>query len=404
MTKGFSIAKSALLGAAVVMAGVTFAGRVANAQWFLTTNHFNIYSCNDATYGTSGAYFTNNPLYGTGTRGTYTPSCGANQTSNSNAAVITATETLRAATAQTLNIVAGRIAAVRTGSVQSGMRASLQDPDKKEFGLSGGAHEKGGVGLWAQGAYTRIKNSNSATIFDGNIITGLVGIDKKFVDDRLLVGLSAGYETMSLDTTFNNGNMDSNGFMVVPYASWKLDDIFSLSASGGGAWINYDMDRLDPSNNAKFTGTTDAARYFGAVMLNADKKIENVRLGGSLGAAYTREKKDAFTETAGAVRANVAEQTTRLGQARLGGTVGYDFGLIEPYAGLSGQYDFSKTSLPPVGAGQTKPSDDDFGLVPSVGANFKFMPNFTGMIEGSMMLLRDNYKEHTGVARVRVEF
>jgi hypothetical protein len=124
------------------------------------------------------------------------------------------------------------------------------------------------------------------------------------------------------------------------------------------------------------------------------------------GASLTAEHKDAFTET-GANLVNTAlvnAQRTHLAQGLFGVSTGFDFGKVEPYVNLTGEFDFAKTDNITVGASQTTPADSDIGLNIGGGINFRFSPKFTGTLSGETILLRDEYEQYSGTARVRYEF
>lgn len=383
--------------AAVAAVGVT----KANAQYF-TVATMTAYSCSDAIYGSSGTFFTTNGLYGA-SRAVYTTACQAAHTSNAPGSVVTASDTLRVATAQTAGLIANRISFVRNqASVRVPYSVSLDENGNARLGFAGGNHDRG-IGVWVQGSITHLDNDATATRYDGNVITALVGIDKVY-KNKLLVGLSLGYENTDLSTTFNSGNLDADGFIIAPYASLSLKKGFSVDVSLGYARVDYDQDRLESQTSEKFTASgIDANRYFGILNLNASKKLKKVTIGGTLGALYSYEKKDSFTET-GATGTTVAvgSQSTHIGQARFGVNAGINLGKINPYAKITGVYDFTKTKVN-VGANQVSPAQDDFGADFTVGVNLR-AKNFTGTIEGYTSQFRDDWSEYGGTVRLRVEF
>jgi hypothetical protein len=109
------------------------------------------YSCNDSEYGLGGAYMIGSPGYGE--RSIYTAGCAKNNTANASGAVVTATQTLRAATAQTVGLINTRINTVREANrrINEGIALTAlslsPDLNKGEIGLAGGDHKKG-VGVW----------------------------------------------------------------------------------------------------------------------------------------------------------------------------------------------------------------------------------------------------------------
>ena len=379
----------------------------ARAQNF-TVALMNAYSCSDATYGTSGSYWSGNGTYDE--RTAYTATCASGHTSNAAGSVITAGATLRAATAQTVGLVSSRIASLKNSASRNSSKVSVTafnlnpDLDGGEVGLAGGDATKG-LGVWVQGRYTDLESDASASVYDGNLYTVMAGIDKRFSGDKGIIGIAAGYEGMDVNTTFNSGNLDTDGFIVAPYFSYQANKMISFDATAGYASIDYDVDRLDPSTDEKFTGKTDANRMFGSMFAHAQTQKDKVTIGGKLGLAYSSEDKDAFTETGTTgTEVSVAKTKTHLGQALLGASLGYDGGKVDPFVNVTGEYDFNKSSDPTVASSQTQPADDNFGLRVGLGVNIDVSPNVTAHISGDTVLLRDDYKEFSGTVRLRAEF
>ena len=259
-----------------------------------------------------------------------------------------------------------------------------------------------GIGVWVQGSITHLDDYPTATKYDGNVITALVGVDKKF-KDKFLVGLSLGYEDTDLSTTFNSGNLDGSAFIIAPYASLTLKKGFSVDSSLGYARVEYDQDRLESQTSEKFTvNGVDANRYFGSLNLNANRKVKKANVGATLGVLYSNEKKDSFTETGtSGVTVAVSSQSTHVGQARFGVNAGINLGKFNPYAKVTGVYDFSKSKVT-VGASQVSPAQDDFGADFTVGVNLK-AKNFTGTVEGYTSQFRTDWTEYGGTVRLRVD-
>ena len=373
----------------------------ANAQNF-TVATMNAYSCSDAVYGSSGTYFVAANLYGTA-RSVYTSACEGNNTSNAPGSVVTAAVTLRAATAQTAGLISNRISFVRNqASARVPYSVSLDENGNAHLGFAGGMKDKG-IGIWVQGSITHLDNDSTATKYDGNVITALVGIDKAF-KDKFLVGLSRGYEDTDLDTSFNRGNLDGKAYIIAPYASLALKKGFSVDVSLGYARVDYDQDRLESQTDEKFTANgVDANRYFGTLNVNASRKIKKANVGATLGVLYSHEKRDSFTETGTTgVSVAVSSQSTKVGQARFGVNAGVNLGKINPYAKITGVYDFTKTKVD-VGASQASPAQDDFGADFTVGVNLR-AKNFTGTVEGYTSQFRDDWTEYGGTVRLRVDF
>jgi hypothetical protein len=409
---------SAGITASVLGVGILAGSNNANAQSF-TVALFNTYSCSDAVYGSNGTYFLGAGVAvgqnGYDSRDQYSTACETSNTTNAAGSVVTATQTLRAATAQTVSLISSRISAVQSASLINDNGLSLtklnlaNDLSSGEVGLAGG-NTSNGVGLWMQGQFTNTEVDSVASAFDGDIVTVMGGVDKKVRGGKVLFGLAAGFESMDIDTTFNTGTVKSDGFIISPYISLRLGKGFSLDGAVGYASLDYDTTRTDPTNLEIFSGSTNADRYFGSAIMKFDRARRKAKgtwvYGLKAGASLTAEHKDAFTET-GANLVNTAlvnAQRTHLAQGLFGVSTGFDFGKVEPYVNLTGEFDFAKTDNITVGASQTTPADSDIGLNIGGGINFRFSPKFTGTLSGETILLRDEYEQYSGTARVRYEF
>ena len=394
------------LVAACVAAGVSFAG-AAMAQTAQETAYFNLYSCSDSTHSASGTYWQSGGGGEGYDRSTYNSNCASGHTSNTPGSVITAVTTLRAASSQTVGLISDRIAAVRTASVgTSPLSASLDENGSSgEFGLSGG-DKKRGIGVWVQGTFASVNNDATATKFDGKVFTGLLGVDKQ-LGEKAILGLAAGYERSNLDTDYNLGEIDGSGYLVSPYASFSINNNFSVNVSGGYAWLDYDMNRRESTPvDETFTGKTDATRYWGAISAVGEWQRDKLTYGANVGVMYSKENRDAFSETGSGATGTVLQGkvSSQLGQARLGGEVAYDLGKVQPFLNARAEYDFTKSNTV-VASNQTKPSDDDFGAVVGGGLNLNFSPSVSGQISGEYGgLFRDDYSDYSATARLRVEF
>ena len=255
-------------------------------------------------------------------------------------------------------------------------------------------------------SYTQacVRGPYSVTLDErGNARLGFAGIEKE-LKKGFLVGLSLGYEDTDLDTGFNRGNLDVDGYIISPYLSYSFKKMFSVDASLGYARVAYDQDRLEFQTSEKFTAKgMDANRYFGTLNLNASKKIKKVSVGGTVGTLYSLEDRDYFVESGTTGITNtVGTQFTRAGQARFGLNASVNLGKLYPYAKVTGVYDFAKTNIT-VGSAQIQPTQDDFGADFTVGVNLR-AKNFTGTLEGYTSQFREDWSEYGGTMRLRVEF
>jgi hypothetical protein len=387
----------------------------ARQELAFTTTIMASYSCSDATYGTSGTYFNGGAYYGY--RYDYTTTCQTGHTTNASGAVVTGTQTLTAATAQTVGMISSRISTARQESAMRKNKDGISvtalniknDLSEGNFGLAGGNHSKG-IGVWAQGKWTDVDYSAAAFAFNGDVTTGMFGIDKSFKNGKVIVGIAAGMEDQDFDTTFNRGTMDGDGYVIAPYVSLKLRRGFSVDATFGMADIDYDLTRKDAGTSEKFTGSTEGDRKFGAVVVNfaKSKKLKKavISLGLSAGMNKSEETKDAYTETGttGTTSA-VSKSTSEVTQAVVGAEVGLlIMNRVEPFLSYKHEWDTSKSDAPTVGAAQVQPTVDDNGHRLGGGLNIFLGNRGTASISYDKVHGRDDYDEDSITGRLRVNF
>jgi hypothetical protein len=392
----------------------------ARSELAFTTTIMASYSCSDSTYGTTGTYWTLSAAVSRTNysfRSDYTATCEAGNTSSAAGSVVNGAKTLTAATAQTVSVISSRISTARQESAMRKRHDGISvtalslndDASKGHFGLAGGNHSKG-IGVWGQGKWTDVDYTATAFAFKGDVTTAMFGIDKSFKNGRFIVGLAAGMEDQSFDTTFNKGTVDGDGFMVAPYMSIRVGKGFSLDATAGIAQLDYDLTRKDSSTNEKFTGSTSGDRMFGAlaVNFNKSKKLKKavVSVGLSAGMNTSEEDKDAYTETGSTGQTvAIASNTAKVTQATVGAEVGLlMMGKIEPFINGKFEWDTSKSSAPTVGASQVQPTVDDEGYRYGGGVNVFLGQKGTATISFEEVAGRDDYEESSVTGRFRLDF
>lgn len=255
--------------------------------------------------------------------------------------------------------------------------------------------------------------NNESLAYDADTDRGTVGLDRLIYDDRFLVGLSLGYEDTDTDTFYNGGGQDSDGFTIAPYGAWLINDNFSIDVSGGYTPLEYDQERVSPTDGTTTSSSFDADRWFFATNLNALAIVNNWVLGGRIGFLYTQEQQDGYVETgsaasaaAGTVR-TVDDRDIDLTQLVLGGDIAYSFGALEPYALLIYRNDLSRDNgedaggLP--GAFTSVQPDDDDEI--EAGFGFRLFSSFgvTSSFEWSIIEGRDSFDGHNVSLTIRGE-
>jgi hypothetical protein len=264
-------------------------------------------------------------------------------------------------------------------------------------GRSAGAGEKK-VGVWVLGSYSDIENDlNDGTVdtrFEGDIAAFVGGVDYRLTD-RVVAGLALSYEDVDIDTTFNAGTIETSGIGLAPYAVFKLTD--KISADINGSYTRLDTDTTRTNNT--ITGQFDSRRYTAGGNLNVGHSINKVFMNGSVGFLYINENQDSYTESNGTF---VAENDISIGQGRVSGTVGYNFGKVQPFLTAQLQHEFWAPSAPIVNG--VALSEDTTGYVVGGGVKFDISDSVSGTVSATSTEGRDDLSLYSISGRVRVKF
>ncbi|MCP4709168.1 MAG: autotransporter outer membrane beta-barrel domain-containing protein, partial [Planctomycetes bacterium] len=95
------------------------------------------------------------------------------------------------------------------------------------------------LGLWLSPSVSWLDDDNIASRYDGNLYMIMAGADYK-ISDRLLIGVSTGYEDTDLDTQFNDGTFQSQGCTIAPYIGFVILDGLTADAIFAYTFLNND--------------------------------------------------------------------------------------------------------------------------------------------------------------------
>jgi outer membrane autotransporter protein len=273
-----------------------------------------------------------------------------------------------------------------------------------QTGLASAAAARG-IGLWVQGAYTNAestfnKGTNNDMRFKGDIWAGSVGADYR-VTQRIVLGAAVGYQYVDVNTTFNSGKLKQTGWGVTPYAVFALTQNYFIDVSGGYYWLDNEMQRNSNTARANY----DGERWSVGGNLNGAWKINNWQAAAAVGYLYVKATDDAFRETGSAAQAAIqASQVTKLGQGRLGGSLGYSLGNITPYGMARVEHNFEqpKVSLNSGVGGQ--PPEARTGYRIGAGLKFNVSSAVSGDVSANTLLGKDDYKEYGVGGTLRIAF
>ena len=278
---------------------------------------------------------------------------------------------------------------------------------KRQQGGSAGSKPLN-VGAWLRGAYTVIDGNDRGGEFEGSAVNLVAGVDYLFQNTRMpiVVGLSGGYEKLDIDTTFNTGTYEGNGFTLAPYVAIMPMRNFIVDFSGGMTWLDYDVSRTVAA--AKRTGSFDATRAFFGGNATYNHYAGAWRLSPTMGILSMREEQDGYTESNGTVVPGSAIDLTR---ASGGLEVGYNLGGmnqtltgVEPFVKLIGEYDIVNEDAIDLGNGVMS-SAEDYGAVAGGGVNLNLGQSVSGAVEGTYNTIgRGELQTWTVGGRLRVRF
>ncbi len=327
----------------------------------------------------------------------YTYSSTCQSSANSSGTTITSASLVATSAATTVGLVTSRVSQFRQGGGGSTVKGALQS--KSLFAAGNGTGASAGenmdtrMGVWANAAYLRSEGDKTGANFESDLMSGMVGMDYRIgsIDAPTFLGISLGYETADITTSFNRGNIDTHGITVAPYVSIGLTKVFSVDVVGGYTMMSYDTSRLDPLSSGQINGKFDADRYFGAADLVGAWKADKWNIGARIGASHVSEQQDAYTESNGATH---GVDNIGISSANTGVKVGYAFDKVEPYVGATYSFDF-------VNSGGVYDERNTVGG--SAGLNFTVTPNVSMNVEGRTSA-KEDITNYGGSATLRLNF
>ncbi len=255
----------------------------------------------------------------------------------------------------------------------------------QDTGLSAG-DEPAKIGLWGVGSYANMQDFQTDTRYEGNLYMFVGGLDYKLTD-QLLVGAAAGYETVALNTVFNQGNMGTQGYTITPYAGYKITDTLTVDALGGITFVNYDTKR------SEITGHYQAVRNMWNVNLNKYFLWDNWTFAATIGNMFVNEHSESFSESDGTSNGG---RENYLSELRLGGKASYVIGKFEAYSGMAYLLDYMMR--------YTGEMPDNDAFEGTLGLNYRPADNWTLGLEGANTFDRAHTQSNRVMANIRYEF
>jgi len=319
---------------------------------------------------------------------------------NQDSTVITETQTTRVATGAQMSMVSRRIDNVM--STQSQASAG-------SVSLTGGnsGPESKNRNVWADVGYNNINMSQSNLKWDANLLTAAIGTDRKF-NDKIIGGVALTFSYLGGKTKYNHGNIGDYAYGLVPYASFKVTNKFSIDAMAGYNYVQKHRDRISPDevtlttnfNGPKLKSSPTANRYFAGVFGNLRHSINKTNLLGTLGLTYANDSQKSFSESGGPQAGTYSSQSTSLSQVQTRLQAGQRMAAwVEPYVFGVYNYDMTATGtkaslgsfVPGKSINYSNPNDGVGKSTYGGGLGLKLFgtQNFSGGLEGSYTVNKD---------------
>jgi hypothetical protein len=177
----------------------------------------------------------------------------------------------------------------------------------------------------------------------GTQVNAIAGLTHRFTSD-FLIGVLGGYEHFDFSSQAYNGVLKGDGWTAGAYLGWRLGP--SLRFDAGGAWS--DILAADTSGTA--SGNFGGHRWLASAGLTGTYGWQPLVFEPSARVFTLWEQENAYTDSLGTLQAS---HTFGTGRASAGVKMSYPIaagaGTLAPYAGLYGDYYFSKDNAAIVG-------------------------------------------------------
>ncbi len=294
----------------------------------------------------------------------------------------------------------GKILADKSTSIDSDT-SQLAANRMLHTGMAAGGDFAFPYAVWGNFSHSDSSNDFPNTAFDSTRYNFLFGADFS-PREGLVMGLMLGYENQDVDTFFNLGEMDMDGYTVAPYVALVVGDQSSIDLAFGYSSIDTSQFRLAGGvpAGARVSSNVDSNRYFVSGNFNTFRDVGEWHLTGQLGVMWAKDEQDAFTESNGTVNGRTS---FKLGQAKIGGEVARAWGAFEPYASATLEYDFARTARP-LGPAVARSTYDPADVLLGFGVRYFADNGLSGSFGYSRVFGRENYDESSLQLLIRAEF
>ena len=266
-----------------------------------------------------------------------------------------------------------------------------------QSGASAGGVD-GKLSIWVNGGYSAFDEDQQAIDADGDTWSMAVGADWQF-SDRFVAGVSLAGSVSDVNTTFNDGDIETTGYTISPY-------FVTILGANKNVLIDGAFGYTSNSNDAKrsfgaITSSYDSSSWFVSGNLSYIFNRGNFRITPKAGILWLDNTTDGYTESGGLV---IDESGSKLGRLTAGGRLDYTkYQSFTPYVSLTGEYDFETEDYSTF-TGANRPSVEDTGATLGAGFSAQLSDKVTGDFGGTTALGRDKYQAYTLAGTLRFNF
>ena len=204
-----------------------------------------------------------------------------------------------------------------------------------------GGGRPGSVDVWVEGSSSYYADNRIDGRRQGHAALAHAGADV-IVMPGLLLGVMGSLDWMSESATTPGQSRDGRGWMAGPYMSARITR--NLYFDARYAW-GRSTNHIDPLG--AYTDTFATTRQLASAKITGDWSSGAWRFRPSAEVIWYTETAKAYVN---AIGVDIAGQTFSLGRTLFGPEIGYrmllaDKSVLEPYLGLKGVWDFSRTTV-----------------------------------------------------------
>ena len=151
------------------------------------------------------------------------------------------------------------------------------------------------VSTWFNTSWTSPRDTHRPTRYDSDVWTLTWGADMPILNDDLLVGVFGSYTNSDVDTTFNNGDVESKLGTVGPYFVYTLNDYIGFDTTVAGIFGQQENVVGSPVPGFRDSrGEQDVDGFFVAINANASYWMGNWGINGRVGFLHSDVETESY--------------------------------------------------------------------------------------------------------------